>query len=30
MVDEVGEHISQKEDGNAGGQNVMVVNDIRA
>jgi hypothetical protein len=30
MVDEVGEYISQKGDGNAGGQNFMVVNDTRA
>jgi hypothetical protein len=30
MVDEVGEHISQKGDGNAGGQKFMVVNDMRA
>jgi hypothetical protein len=30
MVDEVGDHISQKGDGNAGGQKFMVVNDMRA
>jgi hypothetical protein len=30
MVDEVGEHISQKGDGNAGGQKFMVANDMRA
>jgi hypothetical protein len=30
MVDEVGEHISQKGDGNAGGQKFMVVYDMRA
>jgi hypothetical protein len=29
MVDEVGENISQKGDGNAGGQKIMVVNDTR-
>jgi hypothetical protein len=29
MVDEVGEHIFQKGDSNAGGQNFMVVNDMR-
>jgi hypothetical protein len=27
MVDEVGKHISQKGDGNAGGQKFMVVNE---
>jgi hypothetical protein len=30
MVDEVGEHISQKGDGNAGRQQFMVANDMRA
>ena len=30
MVDEVGENISQKGDGNAGGQKFMVANDMRA
>jgi hypothetical protein len=30
MVDEVGEHISQKGDGNAGGQKFMVANEMRA
>jgi hypothetical protein len=30
MVDEVGENISQKGDGNAGRQNFMVANDMRA
>jgi hypothetical protein len=30
MVDEVGENISQKGDGNAGGQKFMAVNDMRA
>jgi Fe-S-cluster formation regulator IscX/YfhJ len=30
MVDEVGEHISQKGDGNAGGQKFMVANNMRA
>jgi hypothetical protein len=29
MFDEVGEYISQKGDGNAGGQMFMVVNDMR-
>jgi hypothetical protein len=30
MVDEVGENISQKGDGNAGGQKFMVAADMRA